>query len=116
MQIEESFVGVIYYPLVFVLITGPSILHWMMYSGFSPFFHPVIFLSAYTASVSMISEYLKSGDCCEGMIVNLSTSSITSARMFVAVGWGDRCGSAPRTVSESLYVTSGADMVHGGCS
>ena len=64
-------------------------------------FHDVVVLSAYTAYASVIPEYPKLGDCCKGVMVHLSTRSITSARMFVAVEQGARCGSVPSTVSAS---------------
>ena len=69
--------------------------------GYLHLFHTFVALSAYTVSASIVPKYPKSGDCCEGMMVHLSTRLITSTRMFVAVGQGDRCGSVPSTVSAS---------------
>ena len=79
-------------------------------TGSFHFTHSVGVLSAYIASCSTDLAYPKSEDFCDGMMVSLSMRSITSARMFVAVGQGANDGSVPSTVSASWYVTSGAEM------
>ena len=62
-------------------------------------------------SASTFPEYPKSTDCSDGIIVSLSTRSISSARIFVAFGRGASDGSVPITARASSDVTSGVQIV-----
>ena len=55
-------------------------------------------------SASNFHEYPKSKYFSDGIIVSLSTRSISSEQMFVAVGRGDSDGSVPITLRASLNV------------
>ena len=68
-------------------------------------------LSAEMMSASTFPEYPKLTDFSDGIIVSLSTRSISSTRIFVAVGRGASDGSVSITERVSSNVTSGVHIV-----